>query len=239
MGGSSRTRFVGVAGRPGYRGRMDALETPRELAAVDAAWIDGALRGANVIHGPRIEKIAVEKIGESNGFLGEIGRVHLDDANPGSPASVIVKLPTGNRRLRAVAESMGLYEREILFYTQLAPRLPLRLPRCYFAQLDRGVAAPQMNPRFVAWVNRMPPWVRSAGISRPGNCSSSAFAFTAAAATATAAAGATPRKAASPAGSIASAISPTVAGGGGVAAALGAGAAPDKHAFVARPRPRC
>ncbi len=146
---------------------MDALETPRELAAVDAAWMDGALRGAHVIDGPRIEKIAIEKIGESSGFLGEIARVHLDYANPGSPSpsSVIVKLPTGNRRLRAVGESMGLYEREILFYTQLAPRLPLRLPRCYFAQLDRGVAAPQMNPRFVAWVNRMPAWVRSVGIS--------------------------------------------------------------------------
>ncbi len=146
---------------------MDALETPRELAAVDAAWMEGALRGAHVIDGPRIETIAIEKIGQSSGFLGEIARVHLDYATPGSPSpsSVIVKLPTGNRRLRAVGESMGLYEREILFYTQLAPRLPLRLPRCYFAQLDRGVAAPQMNPRFVAWVNRMPAWVRAAGIS--------------------------------------------------------------------------
>jgi len=147
---------------------MDRLETPRELGALSAAWIDSALRGANVIQGPGIDRIAIERIGETEGFLGAIARVHLAYETPdsSSPSSVIVKLPTENRRLRAVGESMGLYEREILFYTQLAPRLPLRLPRCYFAQVGRSaLGALQMNPRLVAQVNRMPAWVRSAGIS--------------------------------------------------------------------------
>ena len=57
------------------------------------------------------------------------------------PARLFVKLPPTEPQQQAFVVSNGMGRREVRFYQQLAPALPLRVPRCYFAECDdRGEA---------------------------------------------------------------------------------------------------
>jgi aminoglycoside phosphotransferase (APT) family kinase protein len=72
------------------------------------------------------------------GYLAQTVRLFLsyDAEVPGAPPSVIVKSPATEDQPRAVADWLGMYEREVLFYRRLAPTLDVRTPRCFLAELD-------------------------------------------------------------------------------------------------------
>jgi hypothetical protein len=53
-----------------------------------------------------------------------------------APAVLIAKLPAADEASRAAARSLRLYEREVRFYQQLAPQLPVRTPRAFYADID-------------------------------------------------------------------------------------------------------
>ncbi|MFM7537522.1 MAG: phosphotransferase [Acidimicrobiales bacterium] len=99
---------------------------PASAAELDATWLSAVL-------GVPVGGFEVTDIGTGTGIFGEIVRVHLLDAGPGEPASVIVKFPTAEPSNRAVGNALGIYERELRFYQQVLPRSPLRAPRCYYA----------------------------------------------------------------------------------------------------------
>jgi hypothetical protein len=73
----------------------------------------------------------VEPIGIGVGFLGQLARLRLtyDGPAPGAPAT----LDPGGRQ---VCQLFQFYPREIRFYRELAPRMPLRVPRCLASVLD-------------------------------------------------------------------------------------------------------
>lgn len=145
---------------------MNLRRIPGQLDALTPAWVENVLRQGGTLQNSKIQHLSVEPITEGYGFLGETARLRLDYARPDplAPPSLIVKLPTANPKLRSIGESMGVYEREIRFYTELAPRLSVSLPHCY-AALANAWGAPQMNPTMVAWINRMPHWIHSGAIA--------------------------------------------------------------------------
>ena len=55
---------------------------------------------------------------------------------PSGPATLIAKLPSSIAEVRAVARGWGLYQREVLFYRDIAPTVALRIPRSYVAEFD-------------------------------------------------------------------------------------------------------
>jgi aminoglycoside phosphotransferase (APT) family kinase protein len=61
----------------------------------------------------------------------------------GGPDRVVVKLPATDPAAARTAASLGLYEREARFYTELAPRTGLRVPRC-FGTLTTASGAPAL-----------------------------------------------------------------------------------------------
>ena len=79
-----------------------------------------------------------ERLGHGQGFIGELARLHLEFDRPESaaPRSLIAKLPTPVAENRVLGELLGAYEREILFYQELAPELPIRLPLTYYSDFD-------------------------------------------------------------------------------------------------------
>jgi hypothetical protein len=102
--------------------------TPDDLSA---EWLAEAL-GC----GP-IASFTVEPVG--TGQMSQSHRVTLTYAHGASgPASVVVKFAAADPTSRATGVGMGAYEREIRFYSELAPRLGDALPACHAARFEPG-----------------------------------------------------------------------------------------------------
>jgi len=140
---------------------MASLEIPRDLDTVTAGWLDRVLRASGTLKGARVAGFEIEKLGEGEGFMGETVRLHLAYAGWGAPGlpSVVLKIPTSDRKLRAAGEALGIYEREVFFYQQLAEQLPVRVPRCYFAAMDdRPFGSPEQDAISLKRLERFPRW---------------------------------------------------------------------------------
>ena len=103
--------------------------TPTTVAEVTASWLSSQL-------GYPIERAEVVRIGEGEGFMGQLARVTMHGVPAGSPTSVIVKLPTADPGNRAMGEMMGVWAREHHFYDELADRVVVRIPRAHVNLLD-------------------------------------------------------------------------------------------------------
>jgi hypothetical protein len=80
--------------------------------------------------------VRTELIGTGQVGLVARARLEYDDPAPGGPASVVVKLPSPDAGSRQMGVAMGLYEAEVRFYEQIAPRLGPALPRMHWGGLD-------------------------------------------------------------------------------------------------------
>ncbi|OBH25094.1 phosphotransferase [Mycobacterium sp. E342] len=110
------------------------IERPGDLTA---EWLTTAI-GA----GP-VADFAVERIG--TGQMSECYRVRLNYADgapgPGRPASVVLKVAATDPVSRQTGLALGLYEREVRFYGDIAPRLGGPIAPCYHAAVDASTGA--------------------------------------------------------------------------------------------------
>jgi hypothetical protein len=84
--------------------------------------------------GRRFTDVRLEPLGEGVGFLGQTIRAQLTSDEAESTLLIVKFVADGPAR--AVATSMGLYEREVRFYDELAPRVGIPVPLCHFASID-------------------------------------------------------------------------------------------------------
>jgi hypothetical protein len=107
----------------------NVVERPADLTA---DWLTAAI-GAGTI-----TDFSVERIG--TGQMSECYRVQLTyaDGRPGShgPDSVVLKVAATDPMSRQTGGSLGLYEREVCFYRDIAPRLHGPIAPCYHAAFD-------------------------------------------------------------------------------------------------------
>jgi hypothetical protein len=105
---------------------------PNSPDEITAAWLGEALGRDDVA------SLTVERFGEGLGVTTELYRltpVFAADGQ-GGPASLIAKVPSSILEMREVSRSYGLYEREVVFYRDLAKTISLRSPLCHFAGFD-------------------------------------------------------------------------------------------------------
>jgi hypothetical protein len=102
-----------------------AIERPDDLTA---AWLTAKLGAGTVAD------FAVERIG--TGQMSECYRVQLTYSEPGGPESVVLKVAATDPASRQTGLAMGLYEREVRFYQDIAPRLGGPIAPCYHAAID-------------------------------------------------------------------------------------------------------
>ena len=111
------------------------LEIPITLDGFTSQWLTTAFehdgRGYGTVTAARAERIAV-----GEGFLGELARLHLSyaEGNEG-PQTLIAKIPTTDGALKPLGVMLGVYERESLFYEQVASKLEIRIPEAYYLSL--------------------------------------------------------------------------------------------------------
>jgi len=110
------------------------LRRPQELTP---AWLSATLGSG------AIEQLEVERIG--TGQMSESRRVRIAYAEGEEesgratrvrPQSVVIKTASEDEASRATGVGLGVYEREVRFYRELAPRIGGPLARCYAAVSD-------------------------------------------------------------------------------------------------------
>lgn len=102
------------------------LERPADLTA---EWLTAAL-GAGTV-----SDFSYDRIG--TGQMSECYRVTLAYADGGEgPAAVVLKVAAADPSSRQTGLAMGLYEREVCFYTDIAPGLDGPVAPCYHAAYD-------------------------------------------------------------------------------------------------------
>jgi tRNA A-37 threonylcarbamoyl transferase component Bud32 len=78
-------------------------------------------------------------MGFENGLVGSLVRLSVAYSPDGihGPHSLVAKFsPSDDARRQAISERFGMFEREVRFYKELAPRVGVRVPLCYFAGFD-------------------------------------------------------------------------------------------------------
>lgn len=108
------------------------IERPADLSA---EWL------STVLDAGTVSGFTVERIG--TGQMSECYRVNLsyaDGADTG-PASVVLKVAATDANSRQTGLALGLYEREVRFYTDIAPGLPGPVAPCYHAAYDTDSGA--------------------------------------------------------------------------------------------------
>ena len=106
-------------------------DIPVDPASITTGWLSEALSAD--VQNCRLEQIAI-----GVGLLGRLFRVYLD-GGPGVPESVVVKLPMLDEETRtSLCEDLGLYRREVHFYTEVGLANPLPPARPYFAAVDEA-----------------------------------------------------------------------------------------------------
>lgn len=109
---------------------LPLVSTPE---AITAEWITDALRASGVLPRGNVREARGKIIG--TGKMGENVRYELayDGAPADAPTSVVAKLPASDPTARASSAAQGSYWREVCFYNEVAPRIPMRTPRTYAA----------------------------------------------------------------------------------------------------------
>lgn len=107
------------------------IAAPTQLTA---EWLTSVL-------GPTVADFDTERIG--TGQMSECYRVTLRyaDENASGPESVVIKVAAADPVSRQTGVALGLYEREVRFYTDIAPKLDGPIARCHHAAIntDEGV----------------------------------------------------------------------------------------------------
>lgn len=113
------------------RRMKSAIPTPE---TIDAAFLTDVLRESGH-KSVSVVSFRAERIG--TGQIGKCVRFALELAGDtsGAPRSLVGKFPSDDPLSRATGEQLGNYYREVMFYRELANRVPIAKPRCYFAEI--------------------------------------------------------------------------------------------------------
>jgi hypothetical protein len=111
---------------------------PTAIGEVTPEWLTGVLRADGALAGEdTVTGVAAERIAVGTGFLSDLFRLRL---HGDGPESLILKLPVTSSTYRATAQGANVYQREVVFYRDLASSCPLRTPHAYCAEFEASGA---------------------------------------------------------------------------------------------------
>lgn len=149
-----------LAPQAGARLPARPREIPTREQELTPEWLTRALRSGGALREARVVTAERERLDGGEGLMGDVLRLRLryDHAEPEAPERLVAKLPAREREVRAAAELLGLYDREVRFYQELAPRVPVRVPRCFHADMDPNPGE-RFEERALRWIDRAPGWL--------------------------------------------------------------------------------
>jgi hypothetical protein len=103
------------------------------VADLTPDWFTATLRaGGTIAERDAVTSVQAEPIGTGQVGLVVVARLGYDDPAADAPSTLIVKLPSPDAGSRGMATAMGLYEAEVRFYEEIAPRLGPAIPRMHW-----------------------------------------------------------------------------------------------------------
>ncbi len=86
--------------------------------------------------------MSIESSVLAGGFMADTYRIKLfyNQSDNNFPQSVVAKFPSSNPSSRSAGREMQAYSREVNFYKHLAPSLTIRVPECYFSEIEEGTS---------------------------------------------------------------------------------------------------
>jgi hypothetical protein len=107
------------------------------LEDLTPSWFTAALReGGTIAEGHSVTSVSTELIGTGQVGLVVLAQLEYNDPSDDAPASVVVKLPSPDAGSRRMGAAMGLYDTEVHFYKEVAPRLGPAIPRMHWGEVD-------------------------------------------------------------------------------------------------------
>jgi hypothetical protein len=112
------------------------VSIPAGVAEITPEWLTAALAARE--HPVVVRSVEVQRFAEGMGIVGDLYRLMLryDAGSHIGPKTLVAKIPSSIAPMRELARSYGLYRREVAFYREVAATVPLRTPRCFFAEYD-------------------------------------------------------------------------------------------------------
>jgi len=114
------------------------MELPSTTKDITVDWLNQALHENEFLRNANIVSLNHEPIGVGQGFLSDMAKLTLayDGDVPHLPETMIAKLPTSYQSAREIALRTNMYEREIRFYNEIAPKSPIRTPGLIYSAID-------------------------------------------------------------------------------------------------------
>lgn len=106
--------------------------------ALTPQWLTYALGG--LLDGASVTDVEASSVGTGQLSTSVRLRLSYDRPTP-APSTIVAKLPSADTGSREIARSLRSYEIEVRFYQLLAPDLPIRTPRVYYANIDVSTAS--------------------------------------------------------------------------------------------------
>ncbi len=114
------------------------MTIPRTSDDFTPDWLTAALHSNRRLPMMTIVKsLTPERIGQGRGFAGSIRRLNVSYSSDSEmPHTIVAKSPSADLKIRDYAIRDGMYQRETMFYRELATESGIPVPDCYFADLD-------------------------------------------------------------------------------------------------------
>ena len=111
-------------------------QIPLTAADLTPEWLTAMLRRSGTINSAIVVTGATsQQLG--NGQVGQVLRTELTYSVPDAgPDSLIVKLPALDEDRRHIAATLGVYDTEVRFYREVAPRVNIATPAIYGSVID-------------------------------------------------------------------------------------------------------
>ena len=117
---------------------MNSLSIPEDGDELTVDWLQQALIARSGF--PAIRAIAIEDIGAGSGAIASVLRCALtyrDDVLE-APRSVVIKLSSTDKKSLRVAKLLSMYKREYFSFRELAPHIPMGLPKLLYGDFDNA-----------------------------------------------------------------------------------------------------
>lgn len=110
------------------------MSNPPAAKDITPQWLTERLQ-AQGHAGVEVTQVKPSRIGTGQVGICLLLELTLTGQTEGVPTSLVAKLPSDDELSKTSAVAMGIYEREVMFYRDLAPRLHIALPKIYYSDV--------------------------------------------------------------------------------------------------------